>query len=196
MLADGPLWSVYDEAIPPEEREPREVIAASIRRGVGLAAVLRDGGEAVAMATVHLLRDPAAVFLVYLTVRRDLRGTGLGGRTLEAVLAAGRTKLRADGVEPLGAVWECDDPGRASGPERERRERRIRFFGHHGAQVLDAPYVQPPVDGVTPVPMVLLWRPWTPALPALEPLIDAIYDQKYGAVNGIPAAVLDGLRGR
>lgn len=190
------MWAVYDEAIPLEEREPREVIAASIRDGVGLAAVLRDGGEAVAMATVHLLRAPAAVFLVYLAVRRDIRGTGLGGRTLEAVLAAGRAKLRAEGVEPLGGVWECDDPGRATGAERERRERRIRFFGHHGARVLDAPYIQPPVDGVNPVPMVLLWRPWSGDVPALGPLIDAIYDQKYGAVNGIPAAVLDRLRGR
>lgn len=190
------MWAVYDEAIPAEEREPREVIAKSIRMGVGLAAVLRDDGEAVAMATVHLLRDPASVFLVYLAVRDDRRGTGLGGRTLEAVLAAARARMRADGCEPLGGVWECDDPARAAGAERERRDRRIRFFGHHGARVIDAPYIQPPVDGVNPVPMVLLWLPWTHGAPDVGALVDAIYDEKYGPINGIPHAVLDGLRGR
>lgn len=185
---------MYDEAIPSEEREPREVIAESIRRGVGVAAVLRQGERAVAMATVHLLRDPDAVFLVYLAVRRDLRGGGLGGRTLEAVLAAGRARLRDAGVEPVGGVWECDDPARAEGAERERRERRLRFFAHHGGRVLDAPYIQPPVDGVNPVPMVLVWRPWTVDAPEVRPLVDAIYDQKYGAVNGIPSPLLDKLR--
>jgi hypothetical protein len=77
-------------------------------------------------------------------------------------------------------IWEVDPPS------DDDSIRRIRFFEKHGAKLLDRPYVQPPLDGMAPVPMHLMVLPsaGSPDID-VEKLVQAIYREKYEAINGI-----------
>jgi hypothetical protein len=85
----------------------------------------------------------------------------------------------------------------ATAEERRRRELRIEFFHRLGGSVLPRPYAQPPLQGGEPVTMHLMYRPSAgPGLPdtaTTEALVRAMYFEKYGAANGIPAEVLERL---
>jgi GNAT superfamily N-acetyltransferase len=198
LAHDDAWWAIYDESFPASEREPRAVILGSLRRGVGVAARARRGQTVAGLATVHLLRRPAAVFLVYLAVAPALRGRGLGGPLLEDVYRVAADRLARDGSPLAGLIWEVDAPALAATPEeRRRRERRLAFFGRLGGAVLPRPYAQPPLQGTDPVTMHLMYRPaagagW-PDREAADALVRAMYFEKYGAANGIPQEILEGL---
>ena len=198
-LAGDRAWAeIYQDSFPASEREPFGVIVESVRRGVGQALSARAGGETVALATTHLLKSPPVVFLVYLATAGTSRGRGRGGALLEYAWRAGAERLAAEGSDALGMVWEVDAPSETRDAEELRvRERRIAFFGRHGGLLLPRPYAQPPVDGVAPVPMRLMFRPaegrGLPDAALTEALVRAIYFEKYQSVNGIPVASLEPL---
>lgn len=195
-LAQDRLWhEIYEQAFPPNEREPLEVILDSLRKGVGLAFRARQDGATIGLATTHLLLNPAAVFLVYIAMSREHRGSGLGGALFERVTTESETCLRQRGLEGQGVVWEVDPPAQATeSTERTVREQRMTFFERHGGVVLPRRYFQPPLDGGAPVEMSLMYRKTgaTPA-PDTEALVRAIYREKYGAINGIPTTALRDL---
>src|SRR5689334_3349691 len=83
LMADQAWWDIYEEAFPSNEREPPQVILQSLLENAGLAFSARSNDKTLGIATTHLLKKPAAVFLVYLATARDLRGRGLGGDLLE-----------------------------------------------------------------------------------------------------------------
>jgi len=91
-------------------------------------------------------------------------------------------------------IWEVDPPGTAaSAAEARWRRQRIQFFQRRGGTLLPRQYIQPPISGV-PVPMQLMFR-GAAALPmpdniALRRIVEAMYFDKYGALNGIPADIL------
>jgi hypothetical protein len=66
--------------------------------------------------------------------------------------------------------------------------------------LLPAPYLQPPVDGSTILPMQLMFRPAHGASPpdaeTVRAMIRAMYAEKYHAMNGIPIEVLSALTER
>jgi GNAT superfamily N-acetyltransferase len=193
LSADDAWWRLYATAFPPAEREPAAVILRSIGSGGGAALRARSDGRTVGLATIHLLRRPAAVFLVYLAVDATIRGNGVGGILLEAAWEAGRGKLQAAGMTAEGMVWEVDVPPRApAGDPGCAEERRIRFFQRHGGRLLAEPYFQPPVNGAVPVPMRLMYRPADArsGVPATADLVRAMYFEKYGSANGIRDEVL------
>jgi GNAT superfamily N-acetyltransferase len=200
LARDDAWWAIYDESFPASEREPRAVILGSVRQGVGVAARARRGQTVAGLATVHLLRRPAAVFLVYLAVAPALRGRGLGGPLLEDVYRVAADRLARAGAPLAGLVWEVDAPAlAATADERQRRERRIEFFRRLGGALLPRPYAQPPLQGTEPVPMRLMYRPaagagW-PDGAAADALVRAMYFEKYGAANGISAEILERLYG-
>ena len=69
LAGDAAWWRIYEESFASAAREPAEVILRSVREGVGLALRAADAsGTTIALATTHLLKRPAAVFLVYLAV--------------------------------------------------------------------------------------------------------------------------------
>lgn len=198
LEGDGAWWGIYEDSFPASEREPPGVVVGSVRRGDGLALRARCGGQTVGLATAHLLTAPPAVFLIYLAAARGLRGRGVGGALFAHAWRAGAQSLAARGLRAAGMIWEVDSPGAAGGEEESRRrERRIAFFARHGGELLPRPYLQPPVDGVAPVPMSLMFRPAegldTPPPPVIDALVRAMYFEKYGAANGIPADVLERL---
>jgi GNAT superfamily N-acetyltransferase len=200
LREDEAFWQLYEQAFPATEREPRDVIVATVEREAGFALRARTAGETIGMAFAHLLRDPPAIFLVYLAVDPNRRSRHLGTAILSAVDRFGTERLGAVGLESHGMVWEIDDPGSTTDPgELNIRVRRRAFFERAGGRPLDVPYVQPPVDGVTPVPMQLMYRPGeksrVPDRAGAVALVRAIYFEKYGAMNGIPGPVLDRLLG-
>lgn len=198
LETDAGFWRIYDESFRPWLREPRQVIVDSVREGVGLAIAATDGDRTVGLATFHLLEEPAVLFLVYLAVDPALRGQRLGGELLERSIERGLAILRSRGADPLGTIWEADDPALATTEtQRIRRERRIAFFQRHGATLLDTPYRQPPlIEGTAALPMRLLFRPAGGALPdeaAIRSTIRNLYLQKYGDLNGLDRGLLEKL---
>lgn len=194
LAGDAGWWELYAEAFAPEEREPRAVILKGVRSGAALAVSAEQDGRTAGLAVVHLLRRPPAVFLVYLAVSLELRGQGSGSELLRYALRAGSEALSL--VHACAWVCEVTSPGvDATEEQRVYHHRLLRFYARHGGQVLAQPYVQPPVDGRTIVPMTLVFGPAPGAsLPdeaETDALIRAIYREKYGAVNGIPEAQLD-----
>lgn len=199
LEADGAFWHLYDESFRPWLREPREVIVESLRREAGIAVAASDEERTVGLATFHLLDDPPAVFLVYLAIHPALRGQRLGGELLERSFELALDRWRDRGKEPLGVIWEVDDPALATTEvQRERRQRRIGFFQRHGGMLLDTAYWQPPlIAGTAPLPMRLIFRPADsgsePTTEEIHRLVRAIYVEKYGKLNGLDGDVLGEL---
>jgi GNAT superfamily N-acetyltransferase len=197
LTGDAAWWRIYRESISLEGREPDEVIRRGVDLGVAVVASARLNGETVGIASAHLLRKPAVVFLVYLATQSEVRGQGCGAKLFEFAWQTASEHPAWDGESPRGIIWEVDSPDIAGSQEEARLgERRIRFFERLGGAVLPAAYTQPPVSG-TPVPMLLMFRPAAgEALPNPEEtraIVEAMYAEKYGAVNGIARPVLDEL---
>lgn len=199
LRVDDTWWRIYKDSFPASEREPAEVIVESVLRGVGMVFRARRRGVTFGLATTHLLKDPAAVFLVYLAVAREERNRGAGGELLQGAWKSGAVRLRAQGLHPLGLIWEVDPPQPAAGAA-DARQRRIAFFQRHGGQFLERPYLQPPVDGIAVVPMSLMFRSvedeGTPTAEIVDALVRGIYFDKYGAINGIDRSILEDLLSR
>jgi hypothetical protein len=198
LRADSSFWRLYEASFGPAEREPQDVILRSLEVGAGLAVRARRFGHTMGLATAHVLDNLGVTFLVYLAVDSEWRSKGLGAALFDLVDATGVARLARQGSSPAGIVWELDDPNTGSDEvESEIRRARMRFFEKLGGRLLDVPYVQPPVDGHTLVPMRLMFRPSTgEALPdhaASAALVRAMYFQKYQAINGIPTELLEGL---
>ena len=194
LARDDAWWSIYHESFPSSEREPHEVILRSVEKGIGRAIRAREDGQVVGLATIHLLRDPEAVFLVYLAVEARRRGCGVGRQLFEEASAIGAAARRASS----GTVWEVDIPSRGESPaEVLRRERRIRFFERCGGYVLPTLFQQPPVDGIAPVPMHLMYRTEhgreLPKPDEVRRLVRALYFEKYGEANHISSETLTTL---
>ena len=199
LLSDNSWWEIYNEAFPLTEREPPQVIVRSLEIG-GQTFAARSGGETIAIATTHLLKDPPAVFLVYLATKKGLRGRGCGGELLEYAWKTGRQKLSEHGSPATGLVAVVDAPDQSDDTEEKHvRERRIAFFARHGAELLPRAYTQPAVDGTTTVPMRLVFRPAEgferPDSTFTDALVRAIYFEKYHAANGIAKEPLISLLG-
>lgn len=184
LSADQPWWQLYEASFPPAEREPAEVILESVRRGVGLAIRARSQDSTIGLATTHLLLQPPAVFLVYLAIHPDHRSRGLGSALLDYAWRASAARLRDRGLDPLGMIWEVDPPSDTPSA------RRVAFFQRCGASLLPQPYLQPPVDGIAPIPMRLMYLPNPETIDAL---IRTIYSEKYAATNHLPEAILHQL---
>jgi GNAT superfamily N-acetyltransferase len=198
LAADGALWQLYDSAFPSAEREPRSVILETQRRGDGVAVRARQNSNTVGLALAHMLRRPPALFIVYLAVVPELRSRHIGAALFEKLWEEGCRRYSQAGVKAEGMVWEVDIPERATSEQGlQQGRRRIAFFERLGGFLLRTPYFQPPVDGINPVPMHLMFRSAPgrslhdgSAHPAL---VRALYFEKYHAANGIPQPVLEDL---
>ncbi len=197
LSRDSALWRIYEDSLPASEREPAEVILDSLRRGVGVAFRARSDAGTVGLATTHLLRQPPAVFLVYLAIDRAHRDRGLGGALFGHASRISAQHLRQRGLEPLGMIWEVDPPSAPWASDLDARARRVAFFERCGGSLLPETYLQPPVDGVAPIPMQLMYRPAEgtelPTPEVIRDLIRSVYFEKYAAVNHIPKEILNRL---
>jgi len=199
LRVDETWWEIYEDSFPTSEREMPKVILESIQRGVGMAFRAREDAVTRGLATIHLLNNPAAVFLVYLAVNEKKRSRGIGGELLSFAWESGARRLCEQHLKPIGMVWEIDPPQ----PEDDAgnvRQRRMTFFEKHGGRPLDPSYVQPPIDGIAEVPMILMFRPdkgqEVPDSNTKDALKRAIYFEKYGKINEIDTSKLEELMNR
>jgi GNAT superfamily N-acetyltransferase len=195
---DAEFWQLYAASFAGAEREPAEVILRSIEQGPGFTLRALADGRSVGLAIGHGLEEPATTFLVYLAVNPAWRSRHLGRALFDAADRSGAAQLIRRGRLTSGIAWEIDDPAADVSPnERNVRQGRLRFFEKLGGRMLETPYVQPPVDGHTLVPMRLMFRPAMgqdlPTGAAIEKLIRAIYFEKYHAINKIPSSTLERL---
>lgn len=198
---DAGFWQLYANSFAGAEREPAEVILRSIEQGPGFTLRALTDGRTVGLATGHVLEEPSATFLVYLAVDPAWRSRHLGRALFDAADQSGAARLIERGRVTSGIAWEIDDPSACVSPnERNVRQGRLRFFEKLGGRILETPYLQPPVDGHTLVPMRLMFRPAVgqdlPTGAAIEKLIRAIYFEKYHAINKIPSSMLERLVAR
>jgi len=198
LATDGALWHLYDSAFPSAEREQRSVILETLRRGDGVVVRARQNNSTIGMAFAHMLRHPPVLFMVYLAVAPEFRSRNIGAALFEKLWEEGRRRYSDEGLKAEGMVWEVDIPGRATSELGLRQSRRrIAFFERLGGRLLSVAYFQPPVDGITPVPMRLMFRPapgrCLPDVTAHSALVRALYFEKYHAANAIPEAVLQHL---
>jgi GNAT superfamily N-acetyltransferase len=198
LAGDLHFWELYDTSFDESEREPRDVIVRSLAAGPGFALRARVSGRTIGLATAHVLDAPATTFLVYLAVDPQWRSKSVGSALFDATDSTGAARLADRGRRPAGMVWEVEDPDDARQQEaRDVRLGRLRFFERLGGRLLAVPYVQPPVDGHTLVPMRLMFRPAPgqdlPDRAASATVVRAIFFEKYHSMNGIPAATLEAL---
>jgi len=198
LAADGAFWQLYDSEFPSTQREPRNVILETLRRGNGVVICARQNNHTVGFAFAHMLRHPPVLFMVYLAVAPALRSRHIGAALFEKLWQGGRRRYSDEGLKAEGMVWEVDIPERAPSEQGlEQSRRRIAFFERLGGRLLASAYFQPPVDGINPVPMRLMFQPapggFLPDVAAYLALVRALYFEKYHAANGIPEAVLQHL---
>lgn len=201
LRRDETWWRIYEASFPANERESPEVVLKSVQRGTGMAFRFHCRGTTFGLATTHVLKEPAAVFLVYLAVAPAERKRGAGAALFQYAWQSGSDRLIGLNLQPAGMVWEVDPVpsigGEVDAAEAEVRRRRIAFFQRCGGQLLPQRYLQPPVDGIAAVPMMLMFLPAegerSPTPETVADLVKAIYFEKYGAINGIDKSILEEL---
>lgn len=198
LASDPAFWRLYASSFPSSEREPPDVILATVQGGIGFVVRARSAGVTIGFVCAHMLRRPPALFLVYLAVAPEWRSQRIGAALFERTWATATARYAEAGLVSLGFAWEVEIPGPVSDEnERNQCRRRIAFFERLGGRILHQRYLQPPVDGVAPVPMHLMFCPARgaslPNASAISKIIQAIYFEKYGATNGISSEVLEGL---
>lgn len=195
---------LYDQAFPIEVREPHDIF----RKGLKYATnsfpnnfrflVGMEGDTVVSFATGHYLADVNAGFIVYIATNPSVREKGLGSQTLGKIeellnqdaIAAGNSSLQLaileTEIEELVHTTE----------EKEDCVKRQRFFeknNYHKCE--DVHYLQPPLHGGGEgIPLHLFIKNFQGdqflTQDEINKTVQAIYREKYYAVNGIDKAVL------
>jgi hypothetical protein len=190
-------WSFYNNCFPSEEREPAEVIYRSIGAG-GLVYQLTDGSQTTGIATVQILNSCATAMLVYFAVDPMIRGMGNGSYFLQLLYDDVEQHFKSLNLEFKGLIWEVEKPELAENSEDEDlRIKRINFFKKNGGVIISEQYIQPPVDGISLVPMILMFRcsrkNQTLLSSETDQYIKSVYFEKYGRINGIDDEALSAL---
>lgn len=161
------LHSVYEEllrpAFPPSELADFESFAAGIGDGAsGGVLVALDGGRLAGVAVDSWSSSARIGLLGYLAVAGDRRDRGVGSALL--------TELRRRWADaPIDVVLgEVEDPRVHADTPENRTGARLRFYERLGADVFDAPWTQPGLDGGPRVPGFVLVRVWS--RPGASPL--------------------------
>ena len=194
LVGDQAFWAIYEASFPPEEKDPPRVVLQTAEPSNGMVFCTRAEGRTLALATVQHLREVPYGFLIYLAVAPECKGQGHGGALLNFASQAVESSTPAC----HGLIWEVDRPQDADDEaERNKRTRRLGFFQRHAGRHLEAPYLQPALDGEHVVPMHLMTRLFAksapPDLGTINQMIQSIYFEKYAAMNGVSPLHLEDL---
>jgi ribosomal protein S18 acetylase RimI-like enzyme len=182
------IKSLYELSFPAHERVAWEDILGAATRGDAQVFVATTEGGVSGFAVTRRLTDTSGHLLQYLAVRPELRNSGKGGALLDVVVESLTTRNRGDVL-----LIEVEHPADPQAPDRVNRERRLRFYERHDAQVVAcAPqYRAPNLAAVGTVPYVLLWIPLhgdadEPRGTALRTAIREIFETTYGNRHSEP----------
>jgi ribosomal protein S18 acetylase RimI-like enzyme len=167
--------AIYETSFPPAERQDFDAYAQRITDGARwFFGAFRDDAL-IGLATFVPNVAPQIHLLEFLAIASDARSSGIGGALLDETTRA----LAADCLLEVESDDEC------APEERDWRQRRIRFYERHGAQIVtDLNYLMPCADGQSTLPMKLMWlSPRGSAVPRGEKLracVNGIYTCCYG----------------
>ena len=201
LREDITFWQIYEDAFPTDEKESPNIIYSTLSEKKGFVLRSRykeahySGQHTVGLAIVHVLTDQRINFLVYLGVVRSAWQHGIGSQLLreaENHRTCFLSRLLKYSRKSL-TVIEVDDPDLAiDDVERIKRKRRLSFFMKANYKVLLKGYWQPALTpDKKPVKMLLIVSNST-SLSAKD-MVERIYIQKYGEVNGVQIEVLNEL---
>lgn len=193
--ADNLDWvALYEEAFPPEQRQPLDDIRAQLRTGDMELDETRDSaGEILCMTITEVFREkprsrgPRFLLACYTAVLKALRGCGIG--TIHRTRC--QQLLQNEYPSFLGLFSEIEstkEPG-VSPETMLVRDKRKRFFMKLGLQPLDIEYWFPNYKGGSPVPGELLWFPFpgqTLDTPTLTATLKRIYTEGYNLKEDDP----------
>jgi hypothetical protein len=197
LIGDTNWWNLYYQTFATEEQEPPQAILDSLDQGVGLAFRVSNKVKTIGMATVHLLTNPSAVFLVYLAIDAETRNKQIGSLFFDFIYQTGAAKLKEKGYLSVGFVWEITAKTSENAEDAQVYARKVNFFQQNGGTILPFKYFQPPINGDTAVPMQVMFRPGDEGVTfeATNPaaLIQAMYYEKYAAINYINPELIEEL---
>lgn len=182
-------WDIYHDSFPVSEQDCESELLNALDSGIAKIGCYKINGQIAAIAVTYPIKNPAFLFLHYFAVAKEFRNHGLGGRLFE-VLA----KNAAKNGHQFGLIWEVEDSDFAeTDEEKQLQARRIGFYKRHGGHMLHNRFIQPPIDGKTYVPMRLMCH--QSALKHHihqheQSIAQAIYFEKYQAVNGLDTELL------
>jgi GNAT superfamily N-acetyltransferase len=166
--------AICEQSFPEVEREPTEQFRTMLRQRLTAPPppdranhfwVAHQTGSVVGLATFSYYAKPGLTFIGYMAIRPDLKGRGYGSILFQKIINQPPVDAARFGGRPWGACFEVQRPEDvANETDRLARERRIRFYQRHGAQLIDrVEFVAPPLaPGFPPVPFYLMFRPATP----------------------------------
>lgn len=143
-LTDGPLVEpLYHEVLRPAFPADELMTLDELRNGLPTGAVegsiAVDDSRVVGAAIGEWWPSCRVMLLSYLAVVPAVRGSGIGTLPHTGQLDRWREKYR-----PCLVVAEVESPnGHHSSAAYGDPVARLRFYGRHGARVLDLPYFQP-----------------------------------------------------
>lgn len=195
---------LYDAAFPEYVREDHEIFLRGIRQQESchpntyhFLVALDENNKVISIVTGHYLESVNTGFIVYLATHPEIRGQGLGGKSIlkieevfiQDAINAGHSSLK-------GIILETEKETLAE-DEEERLEcvNRLRFFKkQHFDIVEEEKYLQPPLyTGQVPVPLYLLFKPVQLNEKVnidIDEMIRAMYQEKYLKVNLVPQTIL------
>lgn len=139
-ILDHLYRDVLRPAFRPDELVPLAYLRDGVRAGlVEVSVVLDDGGRVLAGAVGEWAAPCRVVLLSYLAVAAASRAAGVGTLLYGATIERWRAKYR-----PCLILAEVERPDvHPASPAYGDPAARLRFYGRHGAGVLDLPYFQP-----------------------------------------------------
>jgi GNAT superfamily N-acetyltransferase len=167
---------IYEAAFPPTERQPLEVILSRVSTGVETLWIGSVGREVQLMALVWDFAGSDYLYLDYMAVRADRRGSGAGSHFLQHL-------LREASELGKSILIEVEDPD--FGEDHTLRERRMCFYKRAGAREMkEVRYLLPPLQGVNPTEMRLLVLSPRPKDTldgqGVQKLVQRLYSEVYG----------------
>lgn len=173
--------AIYEQAFPPHERQPREVLQNRIVTGQNQLFVGMEA-DVVFIALLYPLPGTAFTLLDYLATAPDARGQGWASAFLAETFADFRARERY-------LLLEVEDPD--FGSNREERARRCAFYRKNGAlEFSGVRYLLPPLQGNEPTEMRIMISPNYPAEmmdgALFRDIVVQLYHELYGRTADDP----------
>lgn len=198
LILDKHWWQIYEDSFPLSERDSKEKILKAVENNLAMAGCYQLQDLTVAIVVFYCLDAPdlSFIFLNYIAIGRAGRNQGLGARLFQSLISQIKI-INAAKTRPYQAIiWEVEDPDDVNtDAELQLRQRRLKFYERLGGKYFKYLFMQPPIDGVTILPMRLMYC----LLNQLDitefelAIINAIYFQKYYVVNHIDKSILNKL---